>query len=150
LPVPGEPSGDIQAANTLQVFDDAGMPSGLVIKTTDPFKVAMEFEFLSPTVKALLGALSFEVKYFAETIGPGPEYNLGTVAKQTVTGQATYNATKPAGSETILDIPPKVMDPGVYRLAALVTFRLAGPNTTPKPYGMTAYCEGPPIEVYAP
>jgi hypothetical protein len=38
----------------------------------------------------------------------------------------------------------------VYRLAATVSFKLAcPPNTPPTPYGMTAYSEGPAIQVYA-
>ncbi len=78
-----------------------------------------------------MGRLSYEIKYFAESIGPGAEYNLGAVSKPTVAGQATYNATTPTGSETALDIPANTLDPGVYRLAALVSFKLACPNTTP-------------------
>jgi hypothetical protein len=148
MPRPGQPAYAIQAADEVQVLDPSGSPSPLIIKSTDPFKVAMEFTILSPLV--CIPLLSYEVKYFAESIGEGPEYNLGTVTKQTQAGQYTYNATTPAGSETVLDVPADKMDAGVYRLAATVSFKLAcPPNTPPTPYGMTAYSEGPAIQVYA-
>jgi hypothetical protein len=148
MPRPGQPANAIQAADEVQVLDPSGSPSPLIIKNTDPFKVAMEFTILSPLVP--LGCLPYEVKYFAESIGKGPEYDLGTVAKQTQAGQYTYNATTPAGYETVLDVPAGTIDPGVYRLAATVFFKLAClPNTPPTPYGMTAYSEGPAIQVYA-
>lgn len=150
----GEPAADIQSGANIAVLDTNGIPSGLIIRRTDAFQVAMEFEILSPTVKALLGALSYEVKYFAESIGKGPEYDLGSVNRQTVAGETVYNQDKPAppnqGARTQLEVPKLKLDPGVYRLGAMVVFWLACPNTRPKRYPMTAFTEGPVIEVYEP
>jgi hypothetical protein len=55
MAVQGEPSADIEATDNVQVLDPAGIPSSLIIRSTNPFKVAMEFKILSPTVQALLG-----------------------------------------------------------------------------------------------
>jgi hypothetical protein len=148
--IPGEPEADIQATDTLQVLDPAGVKPARIIKTTDPFKVAMEFELISATAQDLAGTLSYEIKYFAESMGKGPEYDLGTVRDRTLDNQYKYNATTPAGAETALDVAAGTMDPGVYRVAAMVSFKLNCPPERPRPYRMTAFVEGPAIEVYRP
>jgi hypothetical protein len=143
--VAGEPDYGIQATTPLEVLDPSGIKSALIIKSTDPFKVAMEFNILSGLVP--LGPhLSYEVKYFAESIGPGPEYDLGAVGKPTKAGQVTYNATTPVGSETVRDIPAGTLADGVYNLGAIVSFKQDG--ATPTPYPMTVYVAGPAIQVY--
>jgi hypothetical protein len=148
-PIPGQPAADIQATDTLEVSDPSGGPSPLIIRRSDAFKVGMEFEIRSVTTQALLGALTYEVKYFAESIGPGTEYGPFVVAKRTVAGQNTYNTTTPLGNETALTIAANTLDAGVYRLGAMVSFRLdPGPPFVAIPYPMTAFVEGPAIEVY--
>lgn len=153
--IPGEPANDIQAWDTLQVLDDAGIPSPFIIKRTDPFKVGIKFEILSPHVKALLGFLAYKVTYSFESIGTAGEYSFVTPPKQTVAGVYVYDATTPPGAETAYEVPANTLDVGVYRLAALLSFRVACPPCpgypTPSPvYPMTAFAEGPAIEVYEP
>jgi hypothetical protein len=147
---PGEPAADIQATCPMQVLDPKGIPSGLIIRTTDDFQLALEFELISPTSQDLAGTLTYEIKYFAESIGRGPEYDLGSVAKRTVDNAYKYNATTPPGAETALLVKAGTMAPGVYRVAAMVTFKLDCPPGRPRPYRMTVFCEGPAIELYTP
>jgi len=143
--VAGEPDYGIQATTPLQVLDPSGIKSPLIIKSTDPFKVAVEFTILSGLVP--LGPhLSYEVRYFAERVGPGTDYDLGTVTKPTVAGQKTYNATTPTGSETVRDITAGTVADGLYTVGAIVSFKMDG--ATPTPYPMTVYVTGPAVEVY--
>jgi hypothetical protein len=147
MAVKGEPEGAIEATDALQVLDPSGIPSALIIRSTDPFKVAAEFKILSGLVP--LGLLSYQVKYFAESIGPGTAYGPFTVSKKTVVGQTTYNATTPTGNETVHNISAGTLADGVYQLGAMVTFKLdPGGGVAPTPYPMTVYVAGPSIEVY--
>jgi len=148
---PGEQAADIQASCPLQVLDPKGVPSNLILRTTDDFQLAIEFEFISQNTQDLAGTLTFEIKYFAESIGQGPEYNLvPPVTKKTVDNVYKYNATAPPGAETALLVKAGTMAPGVYRVAAMVSFKLDCPPGQPRPFRMTTYCEGPAIEVYKP
>jgi hypothetical protein len=149
-PSPGEQAPDIQTYCPLHVLDLNGVPSNLIIRTTDDFQLAMEFEFISQNTQDLAGTLTYDIKYFAESIGPGPEYNLGNVAKKTVDNQYKYNETTPPGAETALLVKAGTMEPGVYRVAAMISFKLDCPPGQPRPFRMTAYCEGPAIELYTP
>ncbi|WP_329272258.1 hypothetical protein [Streptomyces sp. NBC_01451] len=147
--MPTEPSTDLRVVERLQVLDPNGIPSSLIIRKGDPFQVAIEFEVLAAAAKAVLCALAFEVKYFAESLGPGPEKVLGSFTRNTVAGQSTYNATTPAGATTTLTVPGNTLPPGVYRLAAMVTFkvRCPGSGAPQTPYPLNAFVEGRAIEI---
>ncbi|MER5508159.1 hypothetical protein ACFV29_23795 [Streptomyces sp. NPDC059690] len=145
--MPTEPSTDLKVVERLQVLDPNGIPSNLIIRRADPFQVAIDFEVLAPSAKAVLCALAYEVKYFAESIGPGPEVELGTVTRNTVAGQSVYNATTPAGSGTALTVPGNTLPAGiVYKLAAVLTFkvRCPGAGSPVSPYPMNAFVIGGP------
>lgn len=148
--MPTEPSTDLHVVERLQVLDPNGISSNLIIRKTDPFQVAIDFKVLASSAKAVLCALAFEVKYFAESFGPGPEVVLGTVTGNTVAGQFHYDATTPAGAGTALTVPGNTLAPGVvYRLAAVVTFKVRCPDagSPVSPYPLNAFVEGPAIEI---
>ena len=105
----------------------------------------MEFK-VTGISKALLGALTFDVLYTAESIGPEPERVLGTASGKTVAGTDSYGATGAAGSTTTLKVPPGTLKPGVYRLASVVTFKV-GPVVRPFVWPVTGFTESPAIQV---
>lgn len=127
--MPSEPSTDLQIVERLQVLDPKGVPSNLIIRKGDPFQVAIEFTITSPTARAVLCALAFEVKYTAESNGPDPEVVLGVVKGNTVAGQYTYDATTPAGATTVLDVVNNTLKPDtIYELGAVLTFKVRCPD----------------------
>jgi hypothetical protein len=149
--MPGEPANFIRVTDGVQVLDPAGEPSPLIILRTDPFTVGIEFRILTPQIISLLGVLAFRVRYTYESIGGGAEGTLGDVTRQTVAGQPLYNATTPAtpaGHTTALVVAANTLAEGVYRLAALVSFRVACPHQPATVFAMTGFTEGPAIEIF--
>ncbi|GAA1691701.1 hypothetical protein GCM10009733_104820 [Nonomuraea maheshkhaliensis] len=139
---------DLKVTPILSVFEPPGnTPSNLVIRrsVTPTFLVAMEFEFVSPLAISLLGSFKYEIRYFADIFGPGADVMLGTVRKLTVPGQPKCSATLPVNQETGLTVPSSMLADGVYRLSAVVTFLTLA--TPPTPIAMTAFAEGPAIQV---
>ncbi|MFI0446423.1 hypothetical protein [Actinomadura sp. 6N118] len=145
----GEPEQAIRPTDSIKVFDPQGQPSELIIRRSDDFQVAMEFEILTPLLRAFLGSFSYQVKYFAEGFGPGPEYVLGVAGwLQTAPGQSIYNGTSPPNAKTLVQVNRNTLDVGVYRLAAMVTFRAGCPGQPTRPIPLTAFVEGTVIEIY--
>lgn len=143
--MPSEPSTDLQIVERLQVLDPKGVPSNLIIRKDDPFQVAIEFAITSPTARAVLCALAFEIKYTAESIGPEPEIELGVIRGNTVAGQYKYDATTPAGATTALDVAGNRLSPDtIYKLGAVLTFKVRCPGEGhPKSvYPMFAFTTG--------
>lgn len=127
--MPSEPSTDLKIVERLQVLDPKGVPSNLIIRHGDPFQLAIEFDITSPTVRAVLCALEFEIKYSAESLGPEKEVDLGIVKGNTVAGQYKYDATTPAGATTVLDVPSgKLSADTIYKLGAVLTFNVRCPD----------------------
>jgi hypothetical protein len=141
----GQPATELKTGNAIIVLDQFTQPSNLVVDEDLEFSVAMEFTVTGIST-ALLGALTFEVLYTAESIGPEPEKVLGTASGKTIAGQASYGATGPAGSTTTRKVPPGTLKPGVYRLASVVTFKV-GPIVNPIIWPVTGFTESPAIQV---
>ncbi|HEX4814600.1 MAG TPA: hypothetical protein VFV66_17810 [Nonomuraea sp.] len=147
-PNPGQPGSEISSTAPLTVLDPAGTPSNLIIRRSDPFQVAMEFELLASGVsQALLGTMEYQVQYFAESIGPGPDVALGSVTRKTVAGQRAYSDTAPAAAVTTRNVPANTLPAGIYRLGAVVSFTIpAAPTPTRLP--VTAFADGPTIQIF--
>jgi hypothetical protein len=141
----GQPSSELETADALIVLDPNTLESNLVVDEDLKFYVAMEFKFKGRS-KALLGYLTFEVLYTYESIGRGPEGDLGRVNGKTVAGQETYNNKGAAGTQTTLEVPGGTIPRGLYRLGAVVTFKL-GPIQHPIPWPITGFTESPAIQV---
>jgi hypothetical protein len=81
---------------------------------------------------------AYNVSYFMEGIGKAAtEVDLGNVPGNLVPGKGTYS-----GNDTKLSILANTLEPGVYRVAGLVTF--------PSVPGMTGFIEDLLIEVFKP
>jgi hypothetical protein len=143
--MPGQPETELTTAAALIILDPNTQLSNLVVDRNEKFSVAMEFTVAGVST-ALLGPLKFQVLYTFESIGAGPEGILGTVTGNTVAGQFTYNNLGAAGTQTTYEVPPDTLEPGVYRLSGVVTFKL-GPIVDPIAYPITGFTESPAIQV---
>jgi hypothetical protein len=143
--MPGQPDTEIGTAPAIIVLDPNTQPSNLIVDKDLEFSVAMEFT-VTGLSRFLLGYLQFEVVYTYESIGLGGEGTLGTKAGNTVAGQATYNHQGPLNVQTTYRVPANTLAPGVYRLSAVVTFKL-GPIRQPIPWPITGFSESPAIQV---
>ena len=80
----------------------------------------------------------YRVGYYLEGIGANAdEVDLGNMVGNLVPGQGTYSC-----DDTKLSILANTLDPGVYRVAGLVTF--------PAVPGMTGFIEDLLVQVYEP
>lgn len=83
-------------------------------------------------------AIAYNVSYFMEGIGANAtEVDLGNVAGNLIPGRGTYT-----GADTRLNIVANTLEPGVYRVAGLVTF--------PSVPGMTGFVEDLLVQVFQP
>lgn len=83
-------------------------------------------------------ALRYVVTYFAESIGPGTDSAaLGVFAGNLAVGVDIYTAAR-----TTVVVPGGTLQPGVYRLAATLTF--------PTAPGFAGFFEGTLLQVIAP
>jgi hypothetical protein len=93
----------------------------------------------------------YNVTYYAESIGPGPEYKfpLGPASvTQVVTcipGQYSYGAAL-----TSYTVPANTMDEGTYRLTCVVKMSPVGGGSTGFPLHVIGFVEGPMIDIYIP
>ena len=141
----GQPARELTTAAAIIVLDPNTQPSNLVVDEDLKFSVAMEFTVTGLSA-ALLGYLTFEVLYYYESIGSGPEGTLGTVTGKTVAGQATYNNKGAAGTQTTYEVQPNTIKSGLYLLGSVVTFKL-GPIPYPIPWPITGFTKDPAIQV---
>jgi hypothetical protein len=141
-----QPDIELGTAAAIIVLDPNTQPSNLIVDEDDRFSVAMDFT-VGGLSRFLLGYLHFEVVYNYESIGGGPEGDLGTKTGDTVAGQFKYNDKEgPANTWTTLEVPPNKLEPGVYRLSSVVTFTL-GPIRDPIQWPITGFTESPAIQV---
>ena len=126
--------------NTL-VIREAGDPPRNIIATGRAFDLSLTFEGSGIVFNGFENLKAeYKVSYFMEGIGAhADERDLGTVTKNLVPGKGTYN-----GNDTRLNISAvaNTLDPGIYRVAGLVTF--------PAVPGMTGFTENLLVEVYQP
>lgn len=81
------------------------------------------------------GGAQWRVEYYAESMGPGPEINLGPPKLGNLTTADSYGAP-----ETTLTVAPGTLTPGIYRLTCVVRF--------PTHTGLLGFFEGQMVEVY--
>jgi hypothetical protein len=123
-----------------------------LIPNNRPFVLSAKFTIDYPFGKGLndlvvAGQPVFEynITYFAESIGPGSEWKASPAAILCIPGTYTYDAPL-----TSLTVPPLTLAEGPYRLACTVKISPRGGGTTGFPLHVTAFVEGPMIEIYVP
>jgi len=121
----------------LNVVDLPGdLPSPLIHSAGQPFEVSTNFvlaQALAPWI-ASLPSVQYTVRYFFESIGPGPDGVLATVGPKPLGGLTTQG---PAQTRATVSLPT----PGTYKLSVVVSFGGAPP--------ITGFFEGPMIEIFA-
>lgn len=126
----------------IHVYETAGaMNPTTIVSAAAPFYLSADFVFSDAIAIGLVGVLSalpgpqWTISYSVESLGIGPEIELGSVSGNFVAGQLTYK--DPA---TRLTVPAGKLPTGLYRLVAVVTL--------PKMPGVTGFYEGPTIQIY--
>ncbi len=126
----------------LHVTEMGATPPVLTPHTIIPrgtaFRVSTDFTFggaLAAWLTAL--GLTWEAKFYCESIGPGPEVDLGSVSGATVAGTLAYGAP-----DTDCPVAAGIADPGTYKLTCIVKIGgVAGPSP------ITGFIEGPMIQI---
>lgn len=88
-----------QSSMTNEVIDLGQVPHN-VLDANEPFQVQVKWSVPAPLAPYLGG--SFRLRAFAESIGPGPEQQIGaTVVVAVVPGQVGYEATINVPGDTL-------------------------------------------------
>ena len=117
------------------------LPETTVIEEGRSWQVRTSFEFGGMFAPWLV-SLRLPVKFcaLAESMGPGPEKELGCITINTQPSQLKYGPGLP-GTDPTITVPAGTLGPGIYKLVGVVTF----PGSPPPP--MAGYFEGPIIQI---
>ena len=123
---------------TATVLDNNGAPA-TVLEAGDPFTVHADWT-ISPLAALLLGG-QWELTAYVESIGPGPEQQVGPTVIVPLTGATNYSAdiTVPAGTLPDDPAPPTS---GVYKTVTVLTHRNFGQVTD-----VVGIVEGPVLRI---
>lgn len=131
----GPGSGNFAAA----VRDNNGAPT-TVLEASAPFTIETNW-YLDATTATYLGG-HWEVAVYAESIGKGPERQLGTTVIVAVNGGVSYSATVNVAANTLPNDPSEPHS-GVYKLVAVLLLR----NVAGKVTNVAAVAESPIVRI---
>ncbi|MEZ4868367.1 MAG: hypothetical protein R3C14_43970 [Caldilineaceae bacterium] len=124
-----------------QVEDPAGInPPANIIQTDDPWDVKVDWS-ISGVAAPFLGG-DWKVTVYVESIGPGPEQQVGTTANvplASVSPAFTRNYT------TTVSVGAGTLPAGSYKLVTLLNYSNGG-----LPQEMAAFDDGTIIQLYDP
>jgi hypothetical protein len=137
---------DIQFPNVLfgpgtfdaVVLDNNGAPS-TVLDAGSPFTIRTNWT-IDPLAALLLGG-EWQVTAYVESIGPGPEQQVGPTVTVALNGGTTYNADLVVPANTLPN-PPVPPDSGTYKLVTLLTHSNFGAVSD-----VAAVVEGPILRI---
>ena len=114
------------------------LPSPLIHQQSQPFGVSANFALAGLFAQWIANnpSVQYTVRYFYESIGPGPDGTLATVGPKPLGG-----STAQGSAQTSATVPAFTLPPGTYQLTTVVTFGGSPP--------MTAFAQGPMIEIFA-
>jgi hypothetical protein len=122
------------SAMTFDILDNTGVPPREVLQSGVPFQVAVHWEVPAPVVPLINGTDSFRLRAYAESIGPGPEVQLGELVVPGATMKFTpYNATMTVTPNPLVGeggIFNGVPVSGVYNIVCVLQHLSAGVPTT--------------------
>jgi hypothetical protein len=123
---------------TADVLDNNGAPA-TVLEASQPFTVHAEWD-ISPLAALLLGG-EWQLAAYVESIGAGPEQQIGPTVTVPLTGATSYSAniTVPAGTLPDNPAPPAS---GVYKTITVLTHRNFGATTD-----VVGLVEGPVLRI---
>jgi hypothetical protein len=101
------------------LVDNNGSPSS-VLDASVPFHIDCSWT-ISPLAALLLGG-QWELSAYVESIGPGPEKEIGALVTVPLTGTTNYSATIVVPANT-LPVNPAPPVSGTYKMVMLLTHR---------------------------
>jgi hypothetical protein len=123
-----------------EVRDPHGIePPSTIIQLEHPWEIRVDLELSGVAAPFLCG--EFEVKAFAESIGPGPEKQVGQT--QVVPLDVAPPLPTPRSYRTTIHVAAGELSEGAYKLVTLITYKNGG-----LPLEMAAYVEGPIVQIY--
>jgi hypothetical protein len=109
---------NLQSNISATVLDNTAAPS-TVLDANLPFTVAVSWS-VPPALAPFLGG-SFRVRCYAESIGPGPEQQIGALNQAVVAGQVNYAGNVPVPGNALpgegAGAPPVS---GVYKIVTVI------------------------------
>ena len=137
--------GDMQFPNVLlgpgtfdaTVIDNNGAPSA-VLEAGNQFTIRTSWT-ISALAALLLGG-EWQVAAYVESIGPGPEQQIGPTVTVSLSGVTNYNADIVIPPNTLPDDDPAIS--GTYKLVTLLTHRNFGSVTD-----VSGVVEGPILRI---
>lgn len=127
---------------TAIVNDNNGEPSS-VLEAGRKFEIHCEWK-ISRLAALLLGG-RWKVAAYVESIGPGPEKQIGGTRVLPLTGATEYRAVIEVPANTLPDLDPTAPTPepsGAYKLVTLLTLENFGKLTD-----IAAVVEGPVLRI---
>lgn len=123
-----------------EVRDPHGIePPSTILQLEHPWAIQVNWSLSGVAAPFLCG--EFEVKAFAESIGPGEEKQVG--ATQRVPLSVVSPLPMPRSYGTTIHVPAGELSEGAYKLITLITYKNGG-----LPLEMAAHIEGPIVQVY--
>ena len=110
---------------TAKVLDNNGS-SATVLEASKPIQIEVSWEIDSESARVLGG--EWLVSAYVESIGPGPEQQIGPTRVVTVDGRTNYATMIVVPANTLPDNPAPPFS-GVYRIVTLLLLRNFGKIT---------------------
>lgn len=124
-----------------EVLDPHGItPPVTIIRTSDLWKVKADWYIQGPAAPLISGKWTWRV--FAESIGAGPELELGKkeVPVDVVWDLVTLRRDYP---DNTIDVTAGTLPAGVYRLVSVLNYANMG-----VPLEIAGFVEGPVVQIY--
>jgi hypothetical protein len=123
---------------TADVLDNNGAPA-TVLEADQQFTIHAAWE-ISPLAALLLGG-EWQLAAYVESIGPGPEQQIGATVTVPLNGATNYTADVIVPANTLPDNPAPP-NSGVYKTATVLTHRNFGAVTD-----VVGVVEGPVLRI---
>lgn len=121
-----------------QIVDNNGAPSS-VLEAAAPFSIDCTWS-VSPLAALLLGG-EWQLAAYVESIGPGPEQEIGAALTIALNGSTNYSASIVVAANTLPDDPAPPQS-GTYKVVMLLTHRNFGVVTD-----VAGVVEGPIVRI---
>ena len=123
---------------TANLIDNNGAPS-TVLEAAAPFTIQCSWT-ISPLAALLLGG-QWQLAAYVESMGPGPEQEVGPTVTIALNGSTNYSANIVVPANTLPDDPAPPAS-GAYKVVTLLTHRNFGKVTD-----VAAVAEGPIVRI---
>lgn len=130
------PLGPLAATASVLIHDFDGTPNNVLDRNLS-FSIHAEWQ-VTGALTSMLGG-TWYVRAYAESMGPGPDYDLGTVTEP-------VNPTPGATYVDHVAVAANTLNEGVYKLVLVITHR----NTSGIETEAAGFAEGPLFQIREP